>query len=46
MSDEIFKHLDVFFSIRNIFDARYIADGFGQTLGVPRQVYGGLRAKF
>jgi hypothetical protein len=45
-SDEIFKHVDVFFGIRTMFDEKYIAGGFGQTLGAPRQVCGGLRAKF
>ena len=45
-SYQVLKHLQVFLGITNVFDEKYIADGFGQTLGAPRQVFGGLRASF
>jgi iron complex outermembrane receptor protein len=45
-SYQVFKHLQVFFGITNVFDEKYIADGFDQGLGAPRQVFGGLRASF
>jgi outer membrane receptor protein involved in Fe transport len=46
LSYQMFKHLQAFFGITNVFDQKYIADGFGQSLAAPRQVYGGLRASF
>jgi outer membrane receptor protein involved in Fe transport len=45
-SYQIWKHLQVFFGITNIFDEKYVSDGFGRDLGAPRRVYGGLRAMF
>jgi outer membrane receptor protein involved in Fe transport len=40
------RNLEVFVTATNLFDEEYIADGFGQTLGAPRQVSGGVRLYF
>jgi outer membrane receptor protein involved in Fe transport len=45
-SYQVLKHLQVFVGVTNLFDETYIADGFGQSLGAPRQVFGGLRGSF
>jgi outer membrane receptor protein involved in Fe transport len=45
-SYQVLKHLQVFLGMTNVFDEKYITDGFGQTLGAPRQVFGGLRGSF
>jgi hypothetical protein len=45
-SYQVLRHFQVFFGITNICDEKYIADGFGQSLGAPRQVSGELRARF
>jgi outer membrane receptor protein involved in Fe transport len=45
-SYQVLKHLQVFVGVTNLFDEKYIADGFGQSLGAPRQVFGGLRGSF
>ena len=41
----VYKNLEVLFSAENLFDKRYVADGFGQ-LGAPQQISGGLRFRF
>jgi hypothetical protein len=30
----------------NVFNTQYVADGFSQGLGAPRQAIGGLRVMF
>jgi hypothetical protein len=40
------RDLEVFLAATNIFDELYISDGFGQTLGAPRQVSTGVRLSF
>ena len=45
-SYQVWKHAQVFFGITNVFNEKYISDGFGQELGAPRRVYGGLRVSF
>jgi outer membrane receptor protein involved in Fe transport len=42
----VHSHLSVFVAGENLFDEQYISDGFGPTLGAPRQISGGLRATF
>ena len=37
---------ELFLSATNLFDEAYVGDGFGQTLGAPRQVSGGIRIYF
>ncbi len=46
VSYQVWKHVQLFVGVTNLFDENYIADGFGQSLGAPRQVFGGLRASF
>jgi outer membrane receptor protein involved in Fe transport len=45
-SYQVIKHLQVFFSMTNVFNTQYVADGFSQGLGAPRQAIGGLRVMF
>jgi outer membrane receptor protein involved in Fe transport len=40
------KRVEVLFVAENLFDKSYIANGFGQTLGAPQQISGGLRFRF
>jgi outer membrane receptor protein involved in Fe transport len=40
------KNLELFVTAENLFDRQYIADGFGQNLGAPRQVSAGIRFRF
>jgi len=40
------RSLTLFVVGENLFDEEYVADGFGPTLGAPRQISGGLRASF
>jgi iron complex outermembrane receptor protein len=42
----IYKGLEVIFTAENLFDKKYISDGFGQVLGAPQQISGGLRFRF
>jgi iron complex outermembrane receptor protein len=46
VSYQVFKHVQLFVGVTNLFDENYITDGFGQSLGAPRQVFGGIRARF
>jgi outer membrane receptor protein involved in Fe transport len=39
----IHKNLELVFLAENLFDRKYISGGFGQTLGAPRQISGGIR---
>ncbi|MDZ4144269.1 MAG: TonB-dependent receptor [Burkholderiales bacterium] len=38
--------VDLLASVTNLFNERYVASGFSQTVGAPRQIALGLRAKF
>lgn len=38
--------VDLLASVTNLFNERYVAGGFSQTVGAPRQVLVGLRAQF
>jgi len=40
------KNVEILLVAENLFDEKYIADGFGQSLGAPRQVSGGIRVRF
>jgi outer membrane receptor protein involved in Fe transport len=40
------RNVSLFVIGENLFDEKYIADGFGQILGAPRQIWGGLRFTF
>jgi iron complex outermembrane receptor protein len=40
---EVHPRFDVFVAADNVFDEEYIGDGFGQSLGPPRQVSVGVR---
>jgi outer membrane receptor protein involved in Fe transport len=42
----VHRNLELFFTAENLFDEQYIADGFGQTLGAPRQALAGIRFTF
>jgi hypothetical protein len=42
----VHKNLELIFVAENLFDDDYVADGFGQTLGAPRQISGGIRITF
>jgi outer membrane receptor protein involved in Fe transport len=42
-SQRVHRNLELFVLAENLFDNEYIADGFGQTLGAPRQVSVGVR---
>jgi hypothetical protein len=42
----VHKNLELLFTAENLFDNEYIADGFGQTLGAPRQISVGIRFTF
>ena len=42
----VYKNLEVLFSAENLFNKQYVADGFGQELGAPQQISGGLRFRF
>jgi outer membrane receptor for monomeric catechols len=45
-SQRVHRNLELFIVAENLFDNEYIADGFGQTLGAPRQISGGIRFTF
>jgi outer membrane receptor protein involved in Fe transport len=45
-SYRVHRNLELFVVAENLFDNEYIADGFGQTLGAPRQVSVGIRFNF
>jgi outer membrane receptor protein involved in Fe transport len=45
-SYQVKRSLELYLSATNLFDEQYVADGFGQTLGAPRQVSAGLRVYF
>jgi outer membrane receptor protein involved in Fe transport len=45
-SQRVHKNLELLFTAENLFDNEYIADGFGQTLGAPRQISVGIRFTF
>jgi outer membrane cobalamin receptor len=40
------RHFEIFVTGENVFDDEYIADGFGESLGPPRQMALGLRLTF
>ena len=40
------RNVELFLVATNLFNEEYIGDGFGQTLGAPRQVSGGVRLFF
>jgi outer membrane receptor protein involved in Fe transport len=40
------RNVELFIVAENLFNELYIADGFGQTLGAPRQISGGVRFSF
>jgi outer membrane receptor protein involved in Fe transport len=40
------RNVTLFVIAENLFDEKYIADGFGGGLGAPRQVWGGIRFVF
>jgi outer membrane receptor protein involved in Fe transport len=40
------RHVEVFATGENIFDDKYVADGFGGSLGPPRQIGAGIRVTF
>ncbi|MCM3869873.1 MAG: TonB-dependent receptor [Pyrinomonadaceae bacterium] len=42
-SYRVHRNLDLFVVAENLFNKEYIADGFAQTLGAPRQVSVGIR---
>ena len=42
-SYRVHRNLDLFVVAENLFNSEYIADGFAQTLGAPRQVSVGIR---
>lgn len=43
---QVSKHVSLFIRGLNIFNEKYIADGFSRELGAPRQFLGGVRASF
>jgi outer membrane receptor protein involved in Fe transport len=45
-AQRLHKHLELVFVAENLFNRQYISDGFGQILGAPRQISGGLRFTF
>jgi iron complex outermembrane receptor protein len=45
-SQRVHRNLELFVTAENLFNNEYIADGFGQTLGAPRQISGGIRFTF
>jgi outer membrane receptor protein involved in Fe transport len=45
-SQRVHRNLELIFTAENLFNNEYIADGFGQTLGAPRQISGGIRFTF
>jgi outer membrane receptor protein involved in Fe transport len=45
-SYRVHKNAEILLVGENLFDEEYIADGFGQSLGPPRQVSGGVRVRF
>jgi outer membrane receptor protein involved in Fe transport len=46
VAQRIHKNLELVFLSENLFNRQYISDGFGQTLGAPRQISGGVRVTF
>ncbi len=56
MDDHVVVDLSVFFQVmdnmelfgiaNNIFDETYVANGFAETIGAPRQLFGGVNLKF
>ena len=46
VSYRVRKNVVLLLVAETLFDERHIADGFGQSLGAPRQVSGGIRITF
>ena len=42
----VHRHLDLVLKAENVLNRQYVADGFAQTLGAPRQISGGIRLHF
>lgn len=42
----VYKNLEVLFIAENLFNKQYVANGFGQELGAPQQISGGIRFRF
>jgi hypothetical protein len=42
----LLRRFEIFVTGENLFDDEYIADGFGRSLGPPRQLAGGVRITF
>jgi iron complex outermembrane receptor protein len=42
----VHERLEVVLTAENLFKKKYISDGFGQVLGAPQQISGGLRFRF
>jgi hypothetical protein len=40
---QVHPRIDVFLAGDNVFDEEYIGDGFGQSLGPPREMSVGVR---
>jgi outer membrane receptor protein involved in Fe transport len=40
------RSFEIFVTGENLFDDEYIADGFGESLGPPRQISAGVRLEF
>jgi outer membrane receptor protein involved in Fe transport len=45
-AQRVHRHIEIFVAGENVFDDQYVADGFGPTLGAPRQFSVGLRVSF
>jgi outer membrane receptor protein involved in Fe transport len=45
-SRRLHRNVELFLVGENVFDDQYVADGFGGSLGAPRQISAGLRLKF
>jgi outer membrane receptor protein involved in Fe transport len=45
-AQRVHKHFELVFVAENLFNRQYISDGFGQILGAPRQISGGIRFTF
>jgi outer membrane receptor protein involved in Fe transport len=42
----VHRHVDLVLAAENLLNRQYVADGFAQTLGAPRQISGGIRLHF
>ena len=42
----VHHHVDLVLAAENLLNRQYVADGFAQTLGAPRQISGGVRLHF